>query len=487
MKDIRWPLILVVLITLPCGVAANEKFAGRWVRTSMKMSVSLESWGENCGPKPKGYSSGKALPVEIVSQGKHLVFTKGGLRTDRCHSPNPRLQSKSESITGSSWKRVCETAPDDSKFERGEYTLTAAGDNRLDYTARTKVDWTLKGDHCVAHLTESRVYEREKLDTNDPWTDKKPKPAAPSEPTEPTEPENEPQPGCENPGELVRLLVQPREAEIGPQEKVCLKAYGLDAGGCRFPVTASWTASQGGQEVGGLISRSGCFTAGATAADSEGSYSIEARAHGKSAAAEVTVSFPDLGDLLRARLDPTMELGEDPAVQPQAGDTSVPQVALPQPVAAQAPAGDDKTMLLVIILGAALVLATGLLVVILVIRRKSRYEEDDEWIDDEPPQAPPREDDPAREPEQASSAPSRQDAGSQLGMICPTCKSTFPAGARFCPADASKLVPQEEKEESTGMVCPKCHRGYDPGAKFCPHDAEKLITFPAWRSQRKGS
>lgn len=474
----------------------------------MKMSVSLTSWGEHCGPKPKGYASNKARPVEIVSQGKHLVFTKGGLRTDRCQSPNPRLSSRSEAITASSWKRVCETSKDDPKYERGEYLLVAAGNNRLEYTAKTKVDWTLKGDHCVANLTEKRVFERERLDTEDPWSGlgskKVPEPEGKS--AEGGGEVEEARLECENPGEMRKLVIQPREIRIGPGEKICLKALGIDAGGCRFPVTASWKASQGGQEVGGLISRTGCFTAGATAADAEGSYDIEARASGKSGAATVTVAFPDLGDLLRARLDPTRELDESPEGEaPPANDSAQTPAPGPPPVAAPAATGQatgdgDNTMLLVIILGSALLLATGLLVAVLVIRRKSRYEEDDTWLDDEPrsvdSQAPPPAAgrDPHRPSQPAQRSPAPRDGKPDRGevpMVCPTCNETFPPGSRFCPADASALIPASEgggeDENSHGMICPKCHRGYDPGAKFCPHDAQQLVPYPVWRNQRKGS
>jgi len=76
-------------------------------------------------------------------------------------------------------------------------------------------------------------------------------------------------------------------------------------------------------------------------------------------------------------------------------------------------------------------------------------------------------------------------------MVCPTCNETFPPGSRFCPADASALIPASkgggEDEKSHGMICPKCHRGYDSGAKFCPHDAQQLVPYPVWRNQRKGS
>ena len=480
-------ILVTAVIAIPSGALANPKFAGRWNMTSRRLVVTVENWGEHCGPQPKGYSSKKARPVNIISQGKHLVFSIGGLRTDRCSSPNPHLQTKSQSASKTIWTRVCETPASDPKFEREEYTLGAKGDDRLEYVKKSKFDWTLKGDNCVARMTERRVYERQ------------PEPGAADEaeaPKKAAKPKldlefpdtKEERTDCERDGAITRLVVNPLNVEIGPQERICFKAVGVDAAGCRFKMDASWMVSQGGQEVGGLLSRNGCFKAGATAADSEGLYDIVAQAEGKKGPARVTVSFPDLGELLRARLHPSQELetAQDPSESEREGALpsqadSLPS-AIPGNAAPQGSVPSDNTLILVMIVGSAIFLAATLLVIVIVLRKRSaRYNGGNYWLDDENDEASPEWSHPASSP---ASRPSN--------LCCPKCKSVFSPGSLFCPHDASKLVPCEkdapkDANNSVGMVCPKCHRGYDPDARFCPHDSEKLVRYPEWKDRHKGS
>jgi LPXTG-motif cell wall-anchored protein len=486
----RGTIIAVLAVTLLAGGArADEQYAGRWKRTALKLTVKVESWGEDCGPEPKSYGSNKEVETDVVAQGKHLVFSTGNLRTDRCMSPNPRLQSVSESAGGGSWKRVCQTPSTDSKSERVEYSLTASGANRLDYKALSRFDWTLKGDHCVATLEETRVFVRASEGgapaADKPAADK----AAVGKPAKPVEADDEGT-ECATHGPTRRLVVTPREARIGPGERVCFAAQGYDENNCRFAVNAAWVATQDDQEVGGLLSRGGCFSAGATAADSEGVYEVSARFEGKKSSARVHVTFPDLGDLLAARLHP-VEDGEADAAAVTAVQGALPLPAV-APVAAPPATGGNTTWLLIVI-GAIVLVAVALLVFVLVMRGRSRRpsDEDDDW---NAPLVPPHPQPPRKELPSASLAPEpapRQQSGAVGALQCPKCKSTFPAGAKFCPHDGSTLVAAATAADGTGedppgMICPKCHRPYEPGARFCPHDKELLVPYPVWRERQQG-
>jgi hypothetical protein len=494
------PAIMTVALAIPSGAAASQQFAGRWKRTSHSLTVKTDSWGENCGPAPKSYGSKKIVDVDVAAQGKHLVFSKFGIRTDRCISLNPKLSTISESAASGNWSRVCQTPQNDPKFERLESNLAAQGNNKLVYSAKSKYDWTLKGDHCVAHITEKQVFVRE---GSEPVAEEEPK--APPKKTIDTDIDIPSDPECEAHGPLKRLTIHPKEAKIGPGERVCFKATGVDADGCRFPVSASWTATQDGQEVGGLLARGGCFSAGATAAESEGTYDITAKIESKTAEATVTVAFPDLGDLLAARLRPADDLAD---LEPPDGGTQAPSgtgpaaAALAQtPAASTPPPRADRTMLIIIVVAAGMLVAVGLLVVALVLRRRPRRtaRHDDDWLDDPVAVAPPPRDAPLRAPDSAPTpapdpatkptrdlreqAPAQGDA-----QICPTCCERFPASARFCPLDGSSLIPAPlgsgfypTPGSDAGMVCPACHRGYDAGARFCPHDSAKLVPYSEWR------
>jgi hypothetical protein len=242
--------------------------------------------------------------------------------------------------------------------------------------------------------------------------------------------------------------------------------------------------------VGGLVSRSGCFLAGETAAESEGIYTITARADGRSAEGTVTVAFPDLGDLLRARLDPSKEFDGDPVPADASASQPAPPQAAAQPPATSAqpliaPGGRTNTTILIVAISTALLLAVAALAVVLLVRRgRARREPDEDWDDDD-------QDPPASRPLARDLGPTSKPAPPPPPkMFCPRCGELFPPGAKFCPHDAIELVTSDGNSknavEDKGMVCPKCHRGYDPGAKYCPHDAEKLVPYPTWRSGRRG-
>jgi predicted amidophosphoribosyltransferase len=77
---------------------------------------------------------------------------------------------------------------------------------------------------------------------------------------------------------------------------------------------------------------------------------------------------------------------------------------------------------------------------------------------------------------------------SSTEMICPTCGREYPAGLKFCPADARPLVASANAQSATavGLACPVCRRSFDGGKKFCPYDAEELapVTAPAAMARR---
>jgi hypothetical protein len=432
--------ILFITFIFSAGAAwAAEEWAGKWTMTSMTLKVDIESWGEHCGPQPVSYASKQARPVEISAQGGHLIFSNGGMRTDKCGSPNPRLQTVSQTASPGNWRRVCQTEDSDPKYERGEYSLVAKQPDRLEYTAQSKFDWTLKGDHCIARSTEKRIYVRD-TETSKETTRKQ----------DEVERENGDKtqildldfvpPACEAPGPAKRISVHPRSARLGPGQRICFKAVAIDENGCRTEINPSWAASQDGRSADGLISQAGCFKAGDTAADSEGLYSVIARAEGKSYSAEVTVVFPDLGELLAARLKPLEDLQED-AVE-DGGYASIPApklslVPLPPKTGANKPgqATPSKSgwisAVILFFLGIAvigLIIAISMLLKQRAIRRKR-----------------------GGEPEQ-SEATNRDSALSS-------------------------------SKPDAGMVCPKCNRGYDSSARFCPHDSEKLVPYLEWRTK----
>ncbi len=480
-------LLILLLGTAQAFAQGAQKYAGEWKIIKSNLQVTLKSWGQNCGPKPQSYANNKIREVIIIARGDHLVFSRGGVRTDRCWSPNPRIRSTAKSIGGGKWKRTCKTPPDDPRFEEGNYTLSAKGTDRLDYLAVSKVDWRLKGDHCVALLREKRVYLRANVKLDDRL---KP-PRDEDKPRDATEPRPE---QCKSPGPLNRLSLQPRRVRIGPGDRICFRAMGHDAQGCRFPVEAVFRLTQEGRDVQGLLSPTGCFSAGDTAADSEGVYVIAARAEGKRALAEVQVVFPDLSELLSAQLRASEELmtspadagspptkpatGKMPTAEKSARETESAAPPSPAPAVKTAPSegetGSSGVLLWGIIVG--LVLVGGIVATIVVMRRRAAQQldvdDDRAWFGD--------------------AEGDDDDVERGVEVTCPTCHRSFPSGALFCPFHGVALVPAKQdqhsldtnsKSEISGMICPKCHRGYKSDARFCPHDSQGLVPYEEWRKK----
>lgn len=434
MKTFLSSVLFAVSILAVAASRADDRWNGVWTMTSMSLDVAVESWGENCGPRPVSYTSKQAREVEITAAGRHLIFSKGGMRTDRCGSPNPRLATVSQMTTSGVWSRTCQTENTDPKYEWGEYSLVAKGSDRLEYTAKSKFDWTLKGDHCVASSTEKRIYVRD-LDASERARQERLEKENGNEEEEKIN-LDEVHPECAEPGETKRISVQPKDVRLGPGERVCFKVLAWDGNGCKKEVNASWSATQDFQSADELISKGGCFKAGDTAADSEGLYRVAAKADGKADFAEVTVVFPDLGELLAARLRPLDEL---PDADGGAAAATAPKLTL---IPLQPSAGTSQP-------AAAEMSRSGWL-----------------WI-------------------AVAGVLAAAAIGAVLAVVLRRSKKT---SDRHGPVERENNRIKEELSTSTpfrtemGMVCPKCHRGYDSTARFCPHDSEKLLPFTEWRS-----
>jgi hypothetical protein len=75
-------------------------------------------------------------------------------------------------------------------------------------------------------------------------------------------------------------------------------------------------------------------------------------------------------------------------------------------------------------------------------------------------------------------------------LSCPTCRRGYPPGMRFCPLDATRLVPPAEGasgQRAHGGKCPRCRRAFEAGVRYCPMDAEELIPLGQSAQAEPGS
>jgi uncharacterized protein YbaR (Trm112 family) len=80
-----------------------------------------------------------------------------------------------------------------------------------------------------------------------------------------------------------------------------------------------------------------------------------------------------------------------------------------------------------------------------------------------------------------------QRTASATELVCPTCAREYPAGLKYCPADARPLVPSANAQGAggRGLACPVCKRSFDGGKRFCPYDAEELVVVSAPMTARR--
>ena len=490
-----WAGQLGLLVWLFSISVAAQNYEGQWNRTYLQFSVNVEHWGEHCGVRPRSYSSRAVKQTEILQNKGHLFFSTGGLRTDRCNSPNPSLNTLTTSRSANMWTRTCETPSSSSKYEKIDYTFSGS-DDKLTYVAESSFRWSLNGDLCVVRWVERRTYQRStsgegssggspivKVHKDDSFSKKSMEGGENS--------------ACASPGKAKRLILAPLKARISPSQSLCYQLKGVDGNGCRFPVSASWSVAQNGVAQNHLMTDRGCFKAGDNAAESEGVFEITARYRGLHVSTSVEVAYPDIGDLARARLDIARELdasgtnADDGTSAGPNGRAGVAGGFSAETVANGALNGDSRPSWMMWALGGAALVFVILVTILIVVLVRRGYGGS--------PSSPG-----AASPGTPTSAQRVQPTGKSSlevsaahspasnDMVCPRCGANYPPDARFCPLDAAELtaagpsgtvVFHNSFPPPRGMICPKCKRGYEMGAKFCPHDSTYLVEYDRWRNE----
>ena len=126
------------------------------------MEVAIQSWGEDCGPRPQSTQAQGGGSVQLEQRGQVLTIKGGGreVRSDRCWSPNPAMRRAGSSYASGLWTTRCKTAASDPRQEAGTYTLKALSPDRLLYQDVSHFDWRLKDSTCVATITTTQTLLR---------------------------------------------------------------------------------------------------------------------------------------------------------------------------------------------------------------------------------------------------------------------------------------------------------------------------------------
>jgi hypothetical protein len=485
-------LVSAALLLAPEPAGAQDTVSGAYIEGAGKVSVTIQSWGEDCGPKPKSYSTKGGKKVDVELKGDHLFFSDGS-STKKCWSDNTRLKRLSSAKKGNTWTTVCETPESDSRYEHGEYTIKVT-EGGLTFVNASSYNWQLKTSMCKAGITIRKEYKKA--------GGKK------------VEPEPEPEPAeadkktCKTTGSIARLVLSPSKAALGAGEKVCFQVYGLDAKGCRVAAPDARLSLSGPESAKDSVLSGTCFTAGTNAALSEGTFRVTASAgENLTDSSRIDVKFGNIEDLIAVNLDPSNLAGEGTQ------ETTMPNTLAPSGFIEIAGPGRSRTWLWVVIaLVAAGAVLGGIILISVTLARvgsarkklKQTAVIDEREIRPAAPGGPVQAAAPAApEPGKAKdpgvaelpAAPfevvkgkpkdAAEPAAQRMWMFCEVCKKDFEPGSIHCPNDGSKLKPYRELTYQTaksGLICPVCRRGYPNDFIQCPDDKEYLVPYAVFRS-----
>jgi hypothetical protein len=476
--------LFLVASSLPGAIVLAEgAYEGMWDTGPTRVSVSVQSWGEDCGTRPRSAIRPAGGAVRITQSGHRLIIHSRGraLRSDGCWSPNPALHRASSSFLDGVWSTLCHTPPDDPKSETGEYTLRLEGNDKLHYKDVSRYNWELKESTCVATIVTTQTLTRVRSETAK--SEEKPAPPPVVAVEEPDEEAKAPEPKksdrtCQ-PGAPARLVLQPKRAEIEPGQRVCFRSRVVDGSGCTVPDHAiEWSLGHAPGLRGAL--QNGCFRAASSAAEAEGQFRVVASAAGLRSQALVLVKPVDLSDLIAKRI-------EGGAVSGFAGkERSEPEPERKEEeesatlgIEVQKSGGSNA-----LLVALAAISALGMAAVLFAIRlrRRSRSSGLEQGAFEDEAEAPAT----AAAPAAPGSAPPPVSAATNEQWICPVCRRGYPREKGVCPADGTALVPYEQfsrqhkarQDSSKKMRCPKCGEIFPANVAFCGKDGTLLEPMP---------
>jgi hypothetical protein len=267
-----------------------------------------------------------------------------------------------------------------------------------------------------------------------------------------------------------------------PGESFEFKARVLDAKGCEVASKATFRLAPESSSVGTVtVDSGGKVSARADAEPVVASIVVEAA--GKTGKVELEIVTDDKYAKLLAAGGGALDAGEDQAVSIElsgggATATTVPntQEHSRRRFAYIAIAGGGCTLLAL----AALVLwKRGNAQAAEEEKRRAAKKEKSQRAPVQPIKAGPT----PPTPVAIASPPAATAMGFGAARVCPTCGTTPPPEAEFCPNDGTRmsgaLKPQAAAAPAApaagGRICPVCGRKYEREAKFCSKDGVELV------------
>ena len=447
-------VIVLGLLSASEARAQKKTLSGRWSATAMRVVWRVGDWGKKCGPKPGG-GGAPAGTVQITQKGGELSMTGAGrsYSTARCWETLPGM---SVSHTGGSrgWRSVCRTRAGDPRQATITTTISAT-DDTISFDETGQYQFVVKGQNCTASVRRNRSFRIIQREGEKPPEPKEEPPPA-VEPPKPKPEPRRPKVDCTDVGPPARLEVRPSKKLMRPGEEFSFRTLILDAKGCSVTgKAAAWEiATEGAQAE---LVKPGQLKVPDNASDAEIELTVSVA--GKSVTVSVQIAGKERYDALLAQ-GGFNEAGErdEAAVAVIAGGSVGAKSAV-----AEDKAKARKTTFLAVV--GSVAVALGLAGLVMVARGRKKKKEQESGSAGE------------------VGAPRSVRRGHDA-MVCPTCRSEYPPGSQFCPADGNRLVVYEEEDADgrgpAGGICPVCNQGFDPGVNKCPEHGEELIPAAAY-------
>lgn len=493
------------------GASVTAALEGTWRAGTTTMNVTVESWGEDCGPRPQSSRTSGGGTVRISAEGPELlIHGKGHLvRTDECWSRNPAIRRASSRFLTGKWTTQCQTPADDPREEKGTYSITQVSETELRYVDVSEYNWKLNDSRCAATITTVQTLLRsgakvgkkaaaEPEPTADPdraaSTPQRRESAAAEQQVRPApaqrgatdrarEPTSEPRRRACTPGLASEVVIKPTEAEVELGQELCVRARAVDADGCPLPAgVVSYRLEHSAALKAELDGP--CFVASQSAAEGEGEFKLIASAGDLSAETRILVSSRDLSSLIAKRLEvgavtgfetPSEDADEPPAAPPPATRVSAQQVATRT---------SGRGPLILALLGLAILVLSAALVILRRRQGTTQAIAAEATTGPSPPSQDPQKNataaraaaaaDPSRPPKSATLA--YGDSAPPIETwICPNCRRGFPAIKLHCPRclpEEHRLLPYPEfqaqqMEQATPKRCQDCGTTWPGSTNFC--------------------
>lgn len=431
-----WAATLGVLAPLLWSPALAEEarptLAGRWSASPVTVQWALGTWGEACGPQPRGGGEG-AYVATVKTQGSELVFSGGrSFSTASCFEQYPGLNRVSHKAGARSWSSVCQTAPNDPRRATVRTTITAT-DDTISFDETGQYQFLIQGQNCTASTRRTRTYsllEREGGKS----------PAAsvtPGPPPSTASPSREPATGaeagasavnnsaiekrnCQLPGPPARLSVSPTSKLMRPGDMFTFRASITDAGGCPLsPQLVRWSLQS--QVAQAELTSSGQLSLGAQTP--EGEIGLLAKAGTHSLRAAVQVVSRERYEALLSTGDFGVSGERNASESVEVGTTTIGAAA----AVAEDRAGGRKAWFVGITACFALLLGGVGLVSLGKSRKAARVA------------LSKLEKAPASDAAGQSEAAAR--ASHPAPKVCPRCGTLYSGSAQFCGKDGTTLLP----------------------------------------------